>query len=293
MTPEQQRRLSEFVDRRAEMSQFGEMLDGKGKRVFVIWGEEGLGKSSLLERMRHETSLRQLPKAEVTWTKTRNYDYLGIMRKVRDDLGAAAFNAFTDLVNYYTVNHYTLKVEVQGNITVAQGLQVQNATVGDIAGVIVKDAMFVGARADQLVSETEKMLQLTRRFVDCLAQVTATRPAVLFFDEMELMTASTNSWIWDELIGALRDGRLVNVYCVLCGKNEPTIDRDLELHVEARQLSPLELEDILEYLEKRGMDEPSRLPIARLALLETEGQPLKVASLVDRYMKKYKVIGRQ
>lgn len=288
MTPELQRRLAEFVDRRSEMTRFSEMLEGNGKRFFAIWGDGGLGKSSLLARMIHEAAQRKLRRAEVTWTNTRNYDYLGVMRKVRDDLGVEAFNPFTDLVNYYTVDHYTLKIDVSGTINVASGLKVENSHVGDIAGVIIKDAMFVSSRSDQRISETERMIQLTGRFIECLVKISRAEPVLLFFDTTEKMTPQTRDWVWGELFAAMHDGRLPGVYAVWCGQDQPALERDMAPYVEAAELRPLEVEDIAEYLERRGVEPHSRQAIAEVLYVTTAGKPLQLATTVDAVLQRFK-----
>src|SRR5262245_34112208 len=97
MNPLQQERLARFVDRESEMQSFCRMLDeASGARpVLIVWGESGMGKTVLLSRMMHECSLRSLVKAEVLWSDTRSHDYLGVMRKVRDDVGAIKFQQST------------------------------------------------------------------------------------------------------------------------------------------------------------------------------------------------------
>src|SRR5258708_4773871 len=134
-----QQRLARFVDRESEMSSFCRMLDDVAwpRPILVVWGEGGMGKSSLLMRMIHECSLRALSKAEVGWTDTRNHDYLGVMRKIRDDVGASNFGEFTKLVNFFTVPQYRLEVVVGTNPSteVAKGPTfAENAPIGFLAG---------------------------------------------------------------------------------------------------------------------------------------------------------------
>jgi hypothetical protein len=284
VTPELQRRLAEFVDRRTEMSRFCAMLDGNDKLITVIWGEGGLGKSSLLARMVHETAQRGLRKAEVVWTNTRKHDYLGVMRKIRDDLGVEAFKPFTDLVNFFTVPQYTLKIVAPGPISVAHQAQISNSTVGDIAGVIIKDSMIVIPRSDLGVPETERMLQLTTRFIECLHACCAQGPVVLFFDTVEKMSVETHDWLWGELLAAVQDGRLPGVRCVLCGQTPPELEREMSRIVELAELHPLALDDVVEYLGRRGVKESDREVAAKFLLLSTKGKPLEVATMVDAYL---------
>jgi AAA ATPase domain len=296
----QELRLSQFVDRKGEMNRFCQMLDTRQKPIMVVTGDSGFGKSSLLARMLHECSRRSIRKAEATWTDTRNYNYLAVMRKIRDDFGAAHFSAFTTLVNAYF--DPTMKVELTinaaGGVSVASGAQIASgAHVGNIAGIsieqgaaLVRDCMFVSPRNDLDVSEDERRPRLTDQFLTDLATVSANATVVMFFDSVEKMTTETCAWMWDELMTAICDGRLPNVCAVLCGKTKPAISNDLRQLVEDAILGPLGVEDVVEYLEKRGV--PGTLEvlqmIAKFILSSGGGQPLAVANAVDSYFEKFR-----
>ena len=284
-------RLAEFVDRTDEMRLFVDILEFGEPPVLVVRGGGGLGKSSLLARMIHECAVRGLPRAEVVWTETRNHNYLDIMRRIRDDVGPRHFNAFTDLVNYYTVPEYRLVVSVEGTINVAQGASFVESTTGDIAGVIIKDSMISIPRPDLAVPEDEKRARLTDTFIagfgDVLETTPPEAPLVVFFDAVEKMTDETRAWVWGEFVRALSDGRLTNMRMVICGRVEPPEDlsREVRRILEETVLRPLELEHIEEYLEKRGIEEQSRPTLALLLLASSEGNPLKIASDVDAFLK--------
>src|SRR4051812_12560582 len=103
MTPLLQQRLAQFVDREGELKNFCRMLDDDTypRPIMILWGDGGMGKTSLLLRMVHECSLRDLTKAEIIWNDTRSHDYVAVMRKIRDDIGARRFIEFTNLVNFF------------------------------------------------------------------------------------------------------------------------------------------------------------------------------------------------
>jgi len=83
----ERRRLAEFVDRTAEMQRFRRMLESDEKHIMVVWGDAGMGKTSLRLRMVHECAGRSLRKAEVECGGMRTTGYLAVMRKIRDDVG--------------------------------------------------------------------------------------------------------------------------------------------------------------------------------------------------------------
>src|ERR1700722_6521774 len=114
------RRLAEFVDRTAEMNLYAEVLNDSKYQIMMVNGGSGMGKTSLLLRMMHESAQRKLRKAEVTWTDTLVYDYMAVLRKLRDDLGLEYFGAFTDLINYYTDEKYQPCIDVRFKVDLGQ-----------------------------------------------------------------------------------------------------------------------------------------------------------------------------
>jgi hypothetical protein len=290
-----QQRLARFVDRESEMSSFCGMLDEGGwpRPILVVWGEGGMGKSSLLMRMIHECSLRALNKAEVGWTDTRNHDYLAVMRKIRDDVGVGDFGEFTKLVNFFTVPQYRLEVVVGTNASteVAKGATFgPNAQVGFMGGVVVqeggiviKDLMLTDPRNDLGISEGERMARLTDQFVQELNAAASKGKIVIFLDAIEKATDATQRWVWGELFGALREDRLANVFIVIGGRNQPAIDERWRSLVEERRLGPLKREHIIECLIKRGvdLDAAAQGMAADIILGLTQGNPFNVANAVE------------
>ncbi len=91
MNIQMERRLASFVDWVTEMDHFREMLETREKPIMAVWGDAGLGKTSLFYRMIHECAVRKLRKSEVVWTDTRNHTYVDVMSKIRDDVGVDHF----------------------------------------------------------------------------------------------------------------------------------------------------------------------------------------------------------
>lgn len=287
-----ERRLAEFVDRTEELETFRGILGPSKERIMAVWGDGGMGKSSLVARMVHECRQRGASKAEVVWTETRKHDFLGIMRTVRDEIATDHFNRFTELVNYFTVPHYELTISVEGNVSVAEGAQFEDVQMGDVAGVVIKDLMIPGPRGDLAVPAEERQARLTDRFVECFRTVLQERfsqqPLVLFLDAVEKMSTDTRTWVWVELLGAVCDERLPNLRVVLCGRSEPPadLDRDVRLMLVEADLRPLAANDIQQYLERRGL--PASVAEGAAGLLEasTFGNPLSVANAVDVFLRK-------
>jgi hypothetical protein len=291
MTSFLERQLSEFVDREKEMKTFGKILASGDPPIMVIWGDGGVGKSSLLAKIIHECALKNTNKCEITWTDTRNHDYLGIMRKIRDDIGPIYFNDFTDLINYYTVPQYELKIKIDGSISVAHNASITNSNVGNIAGIIIQDLMIPEPRKDLDIPEEDKRSRLTdcfiKNFSKLLKDIPVDKPIVILLDAVEKMTEQSKQWVWGELLGSVCDGRLNNIRFVLCGRQEPPnyLDRSIRIIIEEAQLQPLGHSHIVEYLAKRGIEENYQDVLATMLMANTKGNPLQIANSVDAFLK--------
>ena len=282
-----QKRLAEFVDRDAELCRFCKMLDGNDKPIMVVWGEAGIGKTSLLARMIHECAIRKLHKSEIVWKDVNPPDYMAIMRKIRDDIGPEDFNDFTRLIEYYTKGGDEPRVMDSPGFRVQQSVaeraKITNSTVGDMAGTMIKDSMVVIFRQDLAVPESERREKLTECFIECLAQTVKQKPVVVFMDAVEKMSPDTDKWVWQELLERVMQFELPNLKFVLCGRKPPPQDRDWDVFIETAGLMPLASTDIVKYLANRhiSLDEKGLAAVAFTILNSSRGLPIEVAKQVD------------
>lgn len=293
-----ERMLASFVDRSAEMALFQQVLDTDSQPVMVVSAETGMGKTSLMMRMVHECALRGLLKAELAWTDLDVLDYMSVMRRLRDALGLEHFSAFTDLINYYTDGSYQPRLDINvnlqgGSVQVASGATLTNSSAGDIAGIVLRDNMIVIQRPDLAVPIEVRREQLTQRFLQGLASLSASQPVVLFFQSTEKMSELTHQWLWERLLRPVVDGALPKVRAVLLGQRPPPADKDLAEFVALVQLQPLGVDDIAAYIGKRaaaspdggaGLSDETRRELAKMLALMTRGRPADVASAVDLYL---------
>lgn len=288
------RRLAEFVDRSAEMALFKNVLDTGELPIMVVSAETGMGKTSLLMRMVHECALRQLLKAEVVWTDTLVFDYVAVMRRLRDELGAEYFSSFTDLINYYTDASYRPQLDINinlqgGSVQVASGAQITGSSVGDLSGVVLRDNMIVIQRPDIAIPLEVRRQQLTQRFLQGLTSLSCRQCVVLFFDAVEKMAEPTHQWMWEQLLKPVVEGALPNVRAIVLGQRPPPADRDLAAFMTHVMLKPLGQEDIDAYIAKRAagrvqISDETRRELARMLAAMTHGRPADVASAVDLYL---------
>lgn len=280
--------LSQFVDREAEMRRFCAMLTSDTKHIMLLWGESGMGKTWLLQKMMHECAQRSLRKAKVIWTDTSCWDYLWIMRIIRDDLscGEAPFLRFTDLVNqYYGSSQPTQFVlNISSGQSVLDHATITNATVGEIAHTIVKDNMFVMQRPDLNISVKELQIRLTDAFIKDLQLLTKHEPMIVFLDAAEKMSGDTDKWVWDELLRAVFEERIRNTKFVICGQRRHELPEDWSLMVEEAELQPLSKPHIVEYLTRRKVPAEQIELVAQWLLATTKGRIKDIAVQVQMYI---------
>ena len=290
-------RLKEFVDRTGELERFCEILSANDKLIMIIWGDHGIGKTSLLARLMHECGQKGVRLVRVARKETESYDYLALMRKIRDGVGKEFFEPFTDLVNYFTVPDYQPKLLIiaDGSIKVAERMQVSSGSkVGDVTGVKVeiKDFNYQAPRPDREVPEEERMYRLTELFLLGLAQTLQNGSLTIFIDDMEYMTSGTRRWFWQDILKDLQNRELSGVKFVLGSRDRPSpeeFDRFLQMIARSSQLQPLDEPHVLEYLEKRDIPDVDEAGITRQMFAKTlmklsKGHPQTIANLVDTYL---------
>lgn len=287
-------RLDLFVNRTEERERFCELITSGEKPIMIVWGKDDLGKSLLLEWMSQECAQRSVAKAELSWNATRKYDPYGIMRKIRDLIGTAYFKPFTDLINFYTEPNYTLKVIVEGDLSVADKAEFVESKFRDLAGVIIKDSMISFPRPDIEVPIEERLYRLTDLFIPSLAAATKKHPFWIFLDDnLENIAPETMSWICEEILAAIVRGKLPNVRAVMALSQWPSPDTELLPFIEEASLQPFERQYVKEYLIKRGIDESIGISEDRrdgwvdFLMYQGEGVPGKVALLLEGMIRRH------
>jgi archaellum biogenesis ATPase FlaH len=286
MITEADRRLAEFVDRDHEMKRFENLLDTSEKLVMVVAGPGGIGKSSLMARMRHHCANKKTKFVEIIYTDDDIPEYIAIMRRCRDNLATRPFEPLTDLINYYTVPQYTLKVELHGgNVSVGQVMTMTDSSVGTMAGVVIKDSMISFPRSDLDVSESERRMRLTQTFLVNLAEAARAYPQlVIFIDAAEKMSETTARWLWTAFIPGIVDGGIANIRFVILTRAKPELDRWKRQLVDETELAPLTIPDIVMYMEKREVAAEHREALAQMVFAISRGNPLDIANHVDSFL---------
>lgn len=295
MIEELKLRYEHFVNRNGEINRFCDILEKDEYFVMLVSGDSGMGKTALHKRLVYEChELRKIRWAETYWIKTRTYNYLSILRKIRDDIGQIHFQHFTELLNYFTKTGHELRINVQnaGSINVGDHLHAENSEIENLIGqqIIIKDLNLTEPREDKTIREQERMYKLTQEFILDLEKALNGSQLVIFVDDVEKMTPETGLWLWSELIRGLMLKRLTNVRFVLCIDNAPELEEDVSTRVRIGKLQFLREEHVVDYLKRRrvGETEESRKELAELIYSVTNGKPSAIVSMVKLLLEKRK-----
>ena len=271
--------LVSFVDRINEVDNFCRMLGNASKPIMLVWGESEIGKTHLMRKLMHVCETRKLVKVFFEWTGFRGYDYVEIMREIRDNLGRKHFPKFNRLDNSKKSDPAAIIEMVdKGRSTVGAGANI-SGTVGRMANTIIeRQTVILG---DQLGAELtrmkkSRMVRLTDAFIVELAKATKRNPIIVFFDPLEKIDPETQLWMWGELFKAVAEGRLPNVKFVACGQPQPQFASSYLDAVETPELKPFAREDIIEYLK-------IRFRLAEVAVADENFEVMAISILSSPY----------
>src|SRR5947207_5143097 len=151
-------RYGEFVNRDVELQRFCSIVDEDEYIVMLIYGEQGIGKTSLQKRLIYECrEVRKMRWAETFWLNTRSYNYMTVMRKIRDDIAPQIFQPFTDLLNYFTKVDYNLIINVTpaGNVNILNDAKLDDVKINELIGqkIEIHDLNINPPREDNAIRE--------------------------------------------------------------------------------------------------------------------------------------------
>jgi len=294
-----------FVGRSREMAAFSANLrlppdDPHRFFVFNVFGQGGMGKTTLLRRFKDSA---EAGGAATAWTDDSQADVIGSLNALALDLAAYDTKALQDFLDEYgKYRDRRHELEADPDAPAALGAVV-GAAIGrggvrlgrhiPAAGAVFD---FIGedSAADQLgevgafISRRLKnradveliqdpLGRLVPLFLDGIRSLSKDRPLALFFDTYESTGQFLDKWLLNLLTGTY--GSLpAAITLVIAGRNE--LDRNSWSHFESAiirlELEPLTKIETTDLLGKKGVtDERAVDAIARLS----HGLPLLVATL--------------
>ena len=290
-------RYGEFVNRARELKRFCSIVDEDEFVVMLIRGKKGFGKTSLQKRLIYECrEVRKMRWAYTYWVDTRSYNYMTVMRMIRDAIGQDFFKLFTDQLNYFTKSDYTLRINIEtggSGVDILNNAKLDNVNVKEIVGqkiekIEIHDLNIDKPREDKVIDEQERMFKLTQQFLSDLTTALGNERIVILIDDVEEMTAETQKWLWSELVKTVLDKNLTNikfVFCSDCEDTEPPLDDLVLRKVQHGRLSVLKEEHIREYLIKRKVGPEDQCEaIATMMVVQGQDEPHKMASAVTAFL---------
>jgi hypothetical protein len=242
--------LAWFVDRTKEYKGLQTMLARRTRRtIMLIEGPADMGKSWLLQNMRHYCVENAIPVMYVDFRDRRPYDYLSLVRRARDQIGPEHFNALTATINSFTGVTINLSTPASGvNIRDIAGSDVDIKVGGDFAPI--KDNHFY-VQADSEAAHRAAEIRINDAFFACLSSALREEAVVFLFDSYEEVTKEAERWIRDELLLRMGEGQLERAILIIAGRNVPKLNLYLKPLVAKTRLSVLNEQDVREYIIER------------------------------------------
>jgi hypothetical protein len=270
-----------FVNREKQYQGFQKMLAGETpKSVMVVEAPADMGKTWLIQKMRHYCGENSLPALSVDFRDRRPHDYLSLVRLARDQMGAEFFNPLTTTINNFTsVNVQITTGGGGGGVTVNTADSSSAQVGGDVAGRdIIKDNQFF-IQADSDIARRAAESQINDAFFAGLTQLVAAKShAVFLFDSCEDITTEADRWLKDYLLARVPAGTLAKAIIVLAGRKTPELGETLKEYVARTGLDLFTEDHVKEYIvDKRKI---TGLDLATI-YKTSGGQPGLLAKMAD------------
>ena len=243
-----------FVNREKQYQGFQKMLAGETpKTVMLVEAPADMGKTWLIQRMRHHCAEHGVPTMHVDFRDRRPHDYLSLVRLARDQMGAEYFNPLTAAINNFTSVNVKISSGGEGggvDVAASQGASAQIG--GDVAGRdIIKDNQFY-IQADSEMARRAAEIQINDAFFACLAKLVEVKGhAVFLIDSYEDVISEADRWLKDYLLARVPMGGLAKVILIIVGRKAPDLGPEMKEHVARTGLDLFNEDDVKEYIVDR------------------------------------------
>lgn len=240
-----------FVDREKQYQGFIKMLAHETtKSLMLIEAPAEMGKTWLIQRMRHHCGENDIPTLQIDFRDRRAHDYLSLVRSARDQIGGESFNSLTQTINNFTGVNITLTNASSGSGQVNVAGTTVNAQ--EVAGRdIIKDNQFY-IQTDSDMARRAAEIQINDSFFACLKEVAKTKTAIVFLlDSYEDVTAEAENWLTDHLLLKLREGQLEKVVVVIAGRKVPQLGESAKAIMAKTGLDLFSEDHVKEYILTR------------------------------------------
>lgn len=240
-----------FVNREKQYKGFQKMLGGDARKsVMMIEAPADMGKTWVIQRMRHHAEEQGVPVMHVDFRDRRSYDYLSLVRQARDQMGKSSFNKLTETINNFTGVNINIGGSGAGDVNIAD-IEQSSLKTGDIAaGDIIKDNKFY-IQTDSEVARRAAEIKINDAFFDCVTELLDNGPVVFLFDSIEDITAEAERWLQDYLLFQVREKQMPDAVVIIAGRKSLQMGVELKALVAKTGLDLFTEDHVREYIEDR------------------------------------------
>lgn len=265
-----------FVNREKQRNGFLAMLDGQSaKQIMIVKAPTEMGKTWLIQRLYHECRGRNTPAALMDFSQRQPWDYLTLVRQVRDQFGSANFNYLTQVINEATA----VKVENVAVQVAIEGSHLVNSPVSVDELKLTTDN-FATVQADSDLVRRNMEIRITDAFIVCLQSLVQGGKVVFLFDTTDLAPEPSTTWIVNNLLWRIRRGELPDVLIILAGREVPDLDQSWNNVVAKTGLDLFTDDHIDEFILKRGLVGRPNISRETLMIL-SRGHPGLLGKMAD------------
>jgi hypothetical protein len=276
-----------FVDRQEHVARFQKDILWGGRRPFVLYGDNGRGKTALLQRLAEVAQKAGIVSASVSCSVQTPVDAVDLMALLARRLRLDLFKPFWDLIGRLGDADISISLTNPAGrqYSIANDSNFSGARTGDIVAtkLVMESPTFRVELSQPLWRQRSR--ELTHIFIDCLQAAAAQRPVAIFFDHIDEAYEAIAAWIWEELVDPLRDGHLGGVTLVLVvGERHPTLDaRTTKIALVRAHVARLAHEHMIDYVIGRikTMDRQSASAFVLGATATDDGSMRALAIAVD------------
>ena len=290
----------DFVNRQAEIGLFKDWLDAHSQRILLLHGPNGIGKTSVLRRLRAGIGAdgTQSPLVDFRADRTLSEGEHVIQRlretiggafaqslaqaeaAIQQDLGSALYGGpalvqgAAQAAALYQGALYQGAAQATGSGAGGVWIPGQVKVGGDIVGgdkiVFNNSPIIVDPAGGLALMRDEVRTRRNTAFRAALAAANERQRLVLFVDHYEEATEEVATWLRRQVLGLHidGDGEFANLWIVVSGRKVPLqdeVDRWRSVLTDL-SLGPLDNEAIyLFWVEKRGLDPANVAVVGRLS----------------------------
>lgn len=294
--------LDQFVNREAPLAAFDGLLGHPSRRILLVQGLEGMGKSCLVQRLRYQCRQRQLRSALVDF---RASTALGqpeqVMRALREEIGGIFAHRLEQIESQIGQDFATAAaapILVNWLSGIGQGaggghqisLSGQVEIGGDVVGgdkiTIANPTIVLNPNGGAILGQAEAQTRRNTAFRSTLAAALEEGPLVLFIDHFEQASTEIKIWLRQHILGLHLDGdgngRFAKLWVVLAGRSVPLQEETMRWRhrLDFQPLQPFSREIVAVFwVEKRGLG----VKVVDNALDLSDGIPGLLAMMADNW----------